>query len=556
MRDKITKNPVGNLDAENPDEKKYLHVNFIKTLDYGGILEPSCLFISGRKGDGKTAIALMLTDEKDKNGELLYKYSIILRKYEFYRSIIFDFREYSLISVVDPTSPIKDRIDIENYFEKLWEYVIYVSAMKAVVEKNSDEKLIQIRDFLFEKGFLVAIDNFVDLFSGIFREDVDKVIRGVDNKSPKATALNQQVIDRFKEESFMSALETLRSHLNRENRVLVIIDTLEKYYAKEEEFCKAVQGMMEAVYEIKLKDENKWIDIKCFIPDELYENFAEWNFNKAFDATAFLSWKYTELLYFISRRYMVYIERNYDILTATKYKAKWEQVDRHNRASLRSFWNEFFPIVVKDRFGANEDCFNYILRHTQNKPRQIIHLVNQIINIAERRGNNPKVSERDVYDGIHKDLNQLVVDNFKPFLDQYQELIGCVKTMFRGKSNILDGRIVKKCIKRGRADYLNMGLNDEDIEKILLRSGLLGIVSQDMKRKRKLSNGSEIKIYYTSFDYLLHNHLDKITDETECALHSILTDYYGDSINPKQDICVYPYAGLDHEGEPDELFGP
>jgi hypothetical protein len=48
MRDKITKNPVGNLDAENPDEKKYLHENFINTLDYGNILEPSCLFISGR----------------------------------------------------------------------------------------------------------------------------------------------------------------------------------------------------------------------------------------------------------------------------------------------------------------------------------------------------------------------------------------------------------------------------------------------------------------------------------------------------------------------------
>jgi hypothetical protein len=554
MRDKITKNPVGNLDAENPDEKEHLHENFIKTLDYENILEPSCLFISGRKGDGKTAIALKLTDEKDKKGDLLYKYSIILRKYDFYRSLIFDYREYSLISVVDPTSPIKEKIDIEKYFEKLWEYVIYVSAMKAVVEKNSDETLKRIRDFLFGKGFLAEIDNFVDLFSGIFLEDVDKVKRGVDNKYPTATALNQQAIDRLREESFISALESLRSHLDRENKVLVIIDTLEKYYAKEEEFRKAVQGMMEAVYEIKLNDKNKWIDIKCFIPDELYEDFAEWNFNKAFDATVFLSWKYTELLHFISRRYMAYIEKNYDSLTAIKYKAKWEQVDTHNRDSLRRFWNEFFPIDVEDRFRANEDCFNYILRHSQNKPRQIIHLVNQIINIAESRGNNPEVTKRDVYDGLHKDLNQLVVDNFKPFLDQYQELIECVKTMFRGKSNILDGRIVKKCIKRGRTDYLNMGLNDEDIEKILLRSGLLGIVSK--KRKRRLSNGREIEVYYTSFDYLLNKHLDKITDETKCALHSILTDYYGDSINPEQDICVYPYAGPDQEGEPDELFDP
>ena len=554
MRDKTTKNPVGNLDAENPDEKKYLHENFIKTLDYSGILKPSCLFISGRKGDGKTAIALMLTDERDKKGELLYKYSILLRKYEFYRSLIFDFREYSLISVVDYTSPIKDRIDIEKYFEKLWEYVIYVSAMKAVVDKNSDEKLIQIRDFLLGKGFLVAMDNFVDLFSRIFREDVDKAIMGVDNRYPKATAINQHVLDRLMEDSFISALETLRSHLNKENRVLVIIDTLEKYYAKEEEFCKAVQGMMEAVYEIKLNDKNKWIDIKCFIPDELYEDFAGWNLNKAIDTTVFLSWKYKELLHFICRRYMAYIERYYDPLTVSNYKAQWDQVDTNSKDSLRSFWNEFFPPEIEDHFRANEDCFNYILRHSQNKPRQIIHLVNQIINCAEKSGNVPKVGGRDVYEGVHKDLNQSLVDNFKPFLDQYQELIECVKTMFRGESNVLYGRIVKDCIKKGTSDYLRMGLNNEKAEKILLRSGLLGIVSK--KRKRRLSNGREIEIYYTSFDYLIPGHLNKITNETECALHSILTDYYGDTINPRQDICVYPYAGPDHEGEPDELFEP
>lgn len=512
------------------------------------------VYFRKKLGDGKTAIALRLTDERDKKGKLLYNYSIILRKYEFYRSIIFDIREYSLISVVNYTSSTKDRVDIEKYFEKLWEYVIYVSAMKAVVEKNSDEKLIQIRDFLSEKGFLVAIDNFADLFSRIFCEDMDKVIMGVDNRYPKATVINQHVLDRLTEDSFISALETLRSHLNRENRVLVIIDTLEKYYAKEEEFCKAVQGMMEAVYEIKVNDKNKWIDIKCFIPDELYEDFAGWNPNKAIDATVFLSWKYKELLYFICKRYMAYIERYYDHLTAIKYKDKWDQVDTNNKDSLRSFWNEFFPTEIEDRFGAIEDCFNYILRHTQNKPRQIIHLVNQIINIAEKRGNVPKVGEMDVYAGLHKDLNQLVVDNFKPFLDQYQELIECVKTMFQGESNILEGRVVKDCIKNGRTDYLNMGLNDEKVEKILLRSGLLGIVSK--KGKRRLSNGREMQIYYTSFDYLIKGHLNKITNETECALHSILADYYGDSINPRQDICVYPYAGPDHEGEPDELFEP
>ena len=94
---KITKNPVGYLNAESLPERKNLRENFIKTNDYYKILDPTCLFISGRKGDGKTALSLMILDEVDAKGESLYKYSKIIRKPDFYRPLIFDIREYSLI---------------------------------------------------------------------------------------------------------------------------------------------------------------------------------------------------------------------------------------------------------------------------------------------------------------------------------------------------------------------------------------------------------------------------------------------------------------------------
>ncbi len=164
MDHKITKNPVGYLNAEKLEEKENLRENFIETSTYSEILRSSCLFISGRKGDGKTALALMMIDEKNEKGENVYKYSKILRKHDFYRPLVFDSREYSLIRSIDYTSELKDRIDEEKYFEKFWEYIIYISAMKAVIEKNSDKKLLQIREFLENNGFLVEIDNFVDLF--------------------------------------------------------------------------------------------------------------------------------------------------------------------------------------------------------------------------------------------------------------------------------------------------------------------------------------------------------------------------------------------------------
>ena len=395
-------------------------------------------------------------------------------------------------------------------------------------------------------------EDFIDIFFNMFHEDIQDAKK--DNDYFAATKLHQNMLTRHSDESFLIALTALRNHLNKDTKVIIIIDTVEKYYAREELFRKAFQGMMQAVYKIGSTKENRWIDIKLFIPNELYEEFAGWNHNKAFDMTVFLSWKYNELLHFICRRYMTYIEKRYDRYTIDKYKAKWGEVDKDDRDSLRSFWNEFFPKQITDRFGAYEDCFNYILRHSHNKPRQIIHIVNQIINKAEERRHDPnKISEEDVYEGTHTELNQLVVDNLMPFSED-DDLIDCIKNMFFNESNILDGRIVKDCIKKDKSKYRKMGLNIETVERILLRSGFLGKVSK--KTTRKVSNGDEITIYYTSFDYLMHGHLSSINDDDECALHSILTDYYDDTINPRQDICVYPYAGPDHEGEPDELFEP
>lgn len=126
--------------------------------------------------------------------------------------------------------------------------------------------------------------------------------------------------------------------------------------------------------------------------------------------------------------------------------------------------------------------------------------------------------------------------------------------MFEGESNVLDGRIVKDCIKKCTTELIKMDLTEQQFEKILLRSSLLGIVSNE--RTQKLSDGSNLQIFYTSFDYLMTGHLEKLTNESKCALHSLLADYYNKKIDYRMDICVYPYAGLEHDAEPDQLFNP
>ncbi|ODS41001.1 hypothetical protein BEH94_10570 [Candidatus Altiarchaeales archaeon WOR_SM1_SCG] len=549
---KITQNPVGYLDAVH-DGEKYLRENFVRTSKYDEILNPNCLYISGRKGDGTSVIALMLMKEKDKNGELLYKYEVLIRNYEFYHSIAVDLREASLSRVAGYESPIKDRINMEYYFQKLWEYVIYVSAMRGVIEKNSGEGLILINDFLENNNFpAVGERNFFDCFLDIFGKDLEILYKKEDDLFfPVATSLTRRVNDRLNDPNFIGALKTLRNHISKNNRVLIVIDTIEKYYVNEEEFQKAVQGMMQAVYEIKHNNKNRWIDIKCFIPDELYEDFAAWNLYKVTDSTVFLEWKYKELLHLICKRYMTYLKKNYSYQEIKEYETKWNNLDKNSRDSIRCFLNEFFPETIKSRFGANEDCFNYILRHTQNKPRQVIHLVNNIINCAEANGRAPKISQEDVYEGVHRDMDQLIGVAFMAFSHQYRELLQYIKRMFHGQENILRGRVVRECIKKGGSTYVKMGLDAEDVERILLRSGLVGIVSK--QTKMSLPSGKEIGVYHTLFEYLTRGHLE-MTDESLCAVHPMLTGYYGNNMAIRENSYVVPYGGLYYEGEDDNLI--
>ncbi|ODS41000.1 hypothetical protein BEH94_10565 [Candidatus Altiarchaeales archaeon WOR_SM1_SCG] len=634
---KITQNPVGYLDAWD-DKEEYLYENFVRTIEYGKINGPNIKYISGRKGDGKTAIALMLQDEEKSEGELLYEYNMLLMDPDFYRSMVIDWREHILSRVNAYASSMSERIDLEGYFQKMWKYMIYISAMKAITIKNPDETLKPIWDFLKEISFPDEREEFMNWPSQIVNEDLTKVLLEDDDSGlskPLSTALDNRMNERTNNPVFINALETLRRHLNKDNRVLIVIDTLEKYYVtkKEDYFNKAVQGMMRGVYDVKaLKDEdlfswgldykkhvkqggvndtlkkafdannhpllskkpriikekdkcwrledgdktynikhigarikisrdkNRWIDIKCFVPDELYEDLAAWNLHKVRDSTVFLEWKYKELLRFICKRYMSYLKKNYRHHQEIKeYETKWNNLDKNSKGGLKSFWNEFFPETIKSRFGANEDCFNYILRHTQNKPRQVIHLVNNIINCAEANGRAPNhIDSEDVRTGVHRDMAELIGGAFMPFSENYTELTACIRKMFQGQENILEWEVVRHCINGKYEAYDKMGLDAEEVERILLRSGLVGLVSGDPKDVWIPDENKYIKLYETWFEYLVREHLEnRMTDESLCGIHSILADYYGKGMKPKKNSHVVPYAGgLEYDGEEDDLHTP
>jgi len=517
---KVTKDPLGHLDANNLKERETLPQHFIKTSNYEDVLNPETVFISGRKGDGKTALAFMLKDEKDIKNRLRYEYAMVIRNYEFYHSIALAMRENVLSSKAVYNSQIKEKIDVRTYFEKLWEYIIYITAMNTVVNDFDKYRNIEpIKEYLSSNNLIAEEE---EIANNVINRVVTQDLFGGEDTILQAVASIVRIQERLDDPSFKGALNTLRDHLKKEKHsTLIVIDTLEKYYSAEEELLKAVQGMMIAVHKIKLNPSNMRIHIKCFLPDELYDSFSDWNPSKVFDGTVFLGWSYKELISLISKRYFTYIKKYYPEFN---YYLNTTEIDWNNKDSVRhSFWDYFFPKQVIDHFGAKEDSFNYILRHSQRKPREIIHIVNKIINNAEKNGNVPKITEENIRVGVHDNLERLVRDNLFAHHDKLNKLVKIVQVAFANESNVLSGKKLLKCLKRPSREYRTLSLDEEDVAYILLKSGLIGIVPPNNMKERTLSDGKKIYIYETLFEYLENRHL-YFNEKSICALHSMLTD--------------------------------
>jgi hypothetical protein len=429
-------------------------------------------------------------------------------------------RENIISSKAAHNSQIREKIDVRTYFEKLWKYIIYIAAMNAVV--NDFDKcgnIEPIKEYLSSNDLIAEED---EIANNVINRVVTQDLFDDENPILQAVASVVRIQERLDDPPFKRAIDTLRDHLKKEKHtILIVIDTLEKYYSTEEELLKAVQGMMIAVHKIKLNPNNIRIHIKCFLPAELHDSFSEWNPSKVVDGAVFLRWSYKELLSLISKRYFTYIKKYHpefnDYLNTS-------EIDWNNKDSIRHlFWDYFFPKQVTDHFGAKEDSFNYILRHSQRKPREIIYIVNKIINNSERTGNIPKITEEDICVGVHDNLEQLVRDNLFAHHDKLDRLVKIVQIAFANESNVLSGKQLRKCLKRAKREYVILSLNEEDVAYILLTSGLLGIVLPNNIKKVTVSNNKKIYIYKTLFEYLENRHL-YFNEKSVCALHSMLTD--------------------------------
>jgi hypothetical protein len=146
--------------------------------------------------------------------------------------------------------------------------------------------------------------------------------------------------------------------------------------------------------------QNPSLDVKLCLPAEIFRQLKEITFrpDKDFASVQYLHWNPAELLHLAARRLRVYLEVWKE--PELEFVKDWPI---HDRKELRRFWYRYLPERITNGMGVSEDTLNYVMRHTQLLPRQLITILNAICSRARRAGRVPfrdRFDANDVVKGV------------------------------------------------------------------------------------------------------------------------------------------------------------
>ena len=275
-------------------------------------------------------------------------------------------------------------------------------------------------------------------------------------------------------------------------RGVVLLDSLENFRLENPTMGKAIAGLLKCQGEFHTPASP--CDIRCCIPAELYFNFRSLseNENKDFKRELEIHWKPAELLQIAAMRHRKYLEYNHP--EEVHHVSEFNLDERHDVAR---YWRTVLPNRVKNRLGLEEEPIQYILRHTQLLPRQLLMLLNQICIInVDLRKHPTDICEEAIVRGISDREDTICHEILKAFEFRHPDAeIACQKCIKYLPFYFGEGELRKvfhsqwePYVLSGRSEASPMvafeKLGDfERLQRMLLEIGAIGIVEEPVRRK-------------------------------------------------------------------------
>lgn len=484
---------------------------------FNSLLRKDLSVVIGRRGSGKTAL---LTS---------YKYRPYLAASgDFEPDTLSDFSAYNIVIEISTHKEfeemqrrvVKDQSSfrpiesiVEDWAKLILDYVLATLVSEEVATNKRASQNVH----------LMTIQNYLRQDENMYEDEVRKVVWGQSlwgkirgfGRSKKT----EEVEYLSQDDAVKRAVEYLK---DEKKRAVVIFDSMDEYNIGNPAFDRTVGALVRFISHFNTRHDR--IKIKLVLPSEIFPEVQKASGNPLKDLVSFdqVQWSAMELMQIAAYRYNLFLSL-YDKEFYNSRELK--RLDLNRREDVHLFWSRFFPKTHTNRYGIEEDTLNYVLRHTQLLPRQLLMILQKIVVSSYRLTGG----YREFKDGmIRKAIDEMepiiAGEIFGAFRHVYPfaEVIG--KAVFGNLPTILSyDQLEDQWRKKARHQMSKLNAEFEMVHfsDMLIRMGIIGLVIGETQR-----------YYEGQFGYGLLTPFN-IGGGNQLCVHPIFSKYFNAAGNPK-----------------------
>ncbi len=511
---KVGRSPFGQADCEaelKELESDYSEIYFDETPFNSASIHPDTYLIIGRRGSGKTALAQYFSFQTEIKNPI---YIDVNEPKEFQR----------VLSDISARASESREIAIPR-LQKVWEYVIWCVVCE---HTRTESKVIAAAcDESCSTGRVShLINTLIDRVLIWLRESGDEVI--------------DERIEQLVTDERLEAAKKEVMKIATKRPIIIAFDTLEKYNVSDDALMNAMAALVQCAVDFNLNFRERGVHLKVFMSGEVFPYLEEdvlQNPSKSIKNPVYLFWRPKDLLRLISWRFYCYLETNNLLKDESRGEINWA----NHREVLQKMWIPYFGQYITNARGLREHTFSYVLRHTQMRPRQLILLCNAIAEHAQKAGEFPTFSEKDILSAIKDGETKLAIEIINSFSQTYKNVSAIVDALMKipmfFKGNELDRRA-----RQSASEWPPSTYTPAKFRRLVAELGIVGRV-----RRHNESAG----YIDADFEYSLRERLP-ITHRDECVIHPMFYSRLNVEFNSPS--RVMPFSTEREEQDADTLF--
>ncbi|MFZ1743755.1 MAG: hypothetical protein WAT93_12930, partial [Pontixanthobacter sp.] len=196
------------------------------------------------------------------------------------------------------------------------------------------------------------------------------------------------------------------------------------------------------------------------------------------------------------------------------------------RSVYKKVWVPYFGKTIRNGRGLEEESFSYILRHTQMRPRQLIHICNTIARSAE---NFPHFREGEIVAGVKIAESQIAAEILNSYSEMYPKVSDII-TALVAMPMIFDGNELDKRAPESASNWATGTYTPYNFKKMMAELGVVG---------RVVRENSSSDYIDAEFEYSLPDHL-VLTHRDRCVIHPMFFESL--RIDRRQYVRIMPFS--------------